>query len=169
MAMLKRGDRVSLTAAEQRLAVYLARVREQSNIAAGVVRPIPLPPGRDGVMANLIGVGAELAFARLMNVYPDLTTHLRTGGPDCALHCGDRVDVKATPYVKTPLLVVAIQKQLGDADLYALMACAYPNYEFIGWAPEERVFKSVKDIGWGPSYVLEPRSLEGYLVEPGGA
>jgi hypothetical protein len=156
------GTSVELNAAEQKLAQYLAKARNTASSAAVTNRR---RWKEDDERVNLEGVGAELAFCRLANVYPDLTTHIRAGGADALLHDGLRLDVKATRHENGQLLVLP-SKTAGDADLYALMTGTFPAYVFQGWARAEDVRQpeNLKNLGYGEAYALPQAKLRRRLV-----
>jgi hypothetical protein len=88
---------VELNKQEQALCRALAKKRYASNRTAGVRN------SKRGRQSNedtdLEGVGAEMAFCKLLNVYPDLPMTPRSQDDDdgdCTLKDGRRVDVKAT-------------------------------------------------------------------------
>src|SRR5262252_4238780 len=106
----------TLNNVEQSLARFIGRERSSSNREAGVTN------GRRGPQSDaetdLDGIGAELAFCHLFNVYPDLSINPRRGGAD-ATWIGWKVDVKATRYA-TGSLITLPSKALDPCDLYAL-------------------------------------------------
>lgn len=170
MATVRRGDRRYLLVAEQRLAIFLGHEREKNATAAGINDGFNKRMGNASVEPNIMGMGGEIAFAHWMNVYPDLSSHASVGGLDHVLHNGIRVDAKTTPYFDRPLLVVDPGKaQQFDVDIYVCIACQWPLFTFIGWAPRARVFARTRDIGHGTCYVLEPSELEDCLVDEGSA
>lgn len=143
---------VTLNEAEIRLAEYLARRRFQSNRSNGVNdRKIGPQSNR---MVDLNGIGGELAFCKMMNVYPDLEISVRSGSADLSIFVYD-VDVKTSEYASARLLA-PLHATADKADAYVLMVGVMPTYQFKGWAwatdliLEERIV----DLGHGPGYGL---------------
>ena len=149
---------ITLNEVEQRLAKYLATSRTAANRGAGVMNG-KLSTQSDAEI-DLDGVGAELAFCRLMNVYPDLSLDLRSGGADC-IWAGRTLDVKQTRYHAGRLIAIR-KKAVHPCDLYALMIGAFPTYRFAGMATSDQLFAAERlhDLGRGVGYVLEQDALQ---------
>ena len=149
---------VTLDEGTQYTAQRLAQLRYQSNREAGVDN------GRIGPQSDwqtdLDGIGAELAFCQLTNLWPDLSIKPRKGGADCRSHRGKTIDVKTTRHSGGRLLATT-DKQLEDADIYVLMVGSFPTYTWIGWATAEELLnrKNITDLGYGPTYALEQSAL----------
>lgn len=141
---------VTLTDVEQRLARFVAHQREAANRDAGIVNA-RIGPQSDQ-MTDLLGVGGEIAFARLFNVYPDLTIGARAGGADCTIG-PYRLDVKTTHYAAGRLLAHT-NKSLLAADVYALLEADFPRYRFCGFARAGDLLhpSRLMDLGHGPTY-----------------
>ena len=82
------------------------------------------------------GFGGELAFCQIFNIYPDLTSDIRsaekgTDRPDARLITGRAVDVKTTRW-GGDLNITRWHKPVPDA-LFALMEEHYPKYQFVGF------------------------------------
>jgi hypothetical protein len=131
----------TLNKTEARLVEFVSNCRYLNNRNAGVTDALyaKTPP----MVMERRGFGAEVAFAKLMNTYPDLTTEPRFGGYDCVLSSGIRVDVKAVTK-RTDRLIVPLKKNrdFDAVDVYALMLCetwnesaeqTQTNYTFMGW------------------------------------
>ena len=149
---------ITLTLVEQRLAKYLGTSRTAAARDAGVIN-CKMSPQSDAEI-DLDGVGAELAFCRMMNIYPDLSIGARSGGSDCVL-AGRTIDVKQTRY-KTGHLLAVRKKSVDPCDLYALMIGAFPTYRFAGMATAEQLFAvdNLHDLGRGVGYVLSQDALQ---------
>jgi len=147
---------IILTEAEQRLARYLAQERPRRNRAAGVKDQLS---GGDAEAVELDGVGAELAFCRLMNVYPDLTTEPRKGGGDCVVN-GVTVDVKTTRY-NNGQLIVKEKVPKNHATVYALMVGRFPEYDYRGCALARDVLRPERlmKLGAGKVYAVDQEDL----------
>lgn len=147
---------ITLNECEQRLAKWLALRRHEMNRSAGVKN------GKIGPQSNeetdLEGIGAEIAFCRLANVFPDLSLDRR---PDFdAVFLGSAVDVKATKYANGHLLAVR-GKAEKPADIYALMVGRFPTYKFSGLMPASSLLLQtrVSDFGYGPTYAAKQGEL----------
>jgi hypothetical protein len=137
---------------EQRIAIHLARTRAERDRAAGVVDR----KRSSSETAERDGFGAELAFAKLFNVYPDLGLMPRSGGSDCIL-CGRTVDVKATHRENGDLLAVPSKATAKNgADLYALMVCRWPSFRYVGMTTREKLLRpeTLTDLGHGQTFLM---------------
>jgi hypothetical protein len=152
----------TLNTTELRLVEFVSNCRYLNNRNAGVT---------DGLYAKASpmvmerrGFGAEVAFAKLMNAYPDLTTEPRFGGYDCVLSSGVRVDVKAVTK-RTDRLIVPLKKNrdFDAVDVYALMLCETWNqtekdiqidYTFMGWCLYHEILDRacITDFPTGQAY-----------------
>lgn len=109
---------------------------------------------------DLQGYGAEVAFCKMLNTYPDLTWHVRNGGLDSRLPDGSRVDVKYTSRVDGEMLVRKDRKKKGEWDICALLVGKFPKYEFVGFATEAEVFAArVTNYGYCDNYTLGQHEL----------
>ena len=152
---------ITLTDEEQRIARWIAHERNAANVRAGTVNR-RMGPMSDAD-ANLIGFAGELAFCRMFNVYPDFTTHIRSGTPDCHLF-GFDIDVKTTRRADSPLLAIARKRTLA-VDQYALMVMAWPAFTFKGFASHQLLFdpENACNVGHGADYGLDQSMLRGRL------
>ena len=158
MDSLSRDAVIVLTPAEQRLAQYLATERTRACRTAGVVNDqVSAAPHTD---IELAGAGAELAWCRLANVYPDLTLHVRAGGAD-ARYAGRTVDVKTTVYSDGMLLATPAKMTRDGAEIYALLTGTFPRYVFRGLATAGQLLHAdrLTDLGRGPTYALDQGEL----------
>lgn len=156
------NTKITLTDAEQKLAIYLGKKRHQAARGANV-KNVKIGPQPDE-QTDLEGIAAEIAFCKLVNSYPDLDVGARSGGYDCILHSGKTVDVKATTY-KTGRLLAPLKKTLGDSDIYVLMVGEFPSYEFKGWAKAEDLINenSIITIKTNATYGLSQGQLSADL------
>jgi hypothetical protein len=148
---------ITLNDAEQKLATYLAKQRHARARASGKTdRQIGPQSSHD---TDLEGIGAEIAFCRLLNIYPD-TDVGHTPLADCVLPCGSTVDVKATKHQNGHLLVAKWKDPQG-VHAYALMVGAFPAYRIAGMAPSHEVFKPdrLKNFGHGAGYAVGQEEL----------
>jgi len=112
------------------------------------------------------GFGAEMAFCKLFNVFPDFSIKPRSSKEDkgdAILHVENGiVDVKSTCY-KTGRLITPTWKNKGSVDVYALMTGKFPTYEFRGFMKASTLMQKerIRDMGYGKdSYVAEQDELK---------
>lgn len=148
---------IELNDVEQRLAKYLAKRRYDMNRDNKIKNQRIGPQSDDET--DLEGIGAELAFCRAFNVYPDLTLN-KHPEEDAILRNGMRVDCKATRYKNGHLLAV-ITKAHKPADLYVLVVGEFPKYRIAGFATAEEIFQeqNIHDFGHGPTYAIPQNKL----------
>jgi hypothetical protein len=148
---------VKLNEVEQKLAIFLAKKRHQANRSSNTTnRKIG---GQSDEQTDLEGVGAEIAYCKIMNVYPDMDLDHRPPD-DATLSDGRTVDVKATRY-KSGRLVVVPWKKAG-VDLFALMVGEFPEYRLAGTKPADEVIREDRlgDLGHGKTYMVEQKDLD---------
>jgi len=149
---------VVLNDTEQKLAEHLANSRYNMNRSQGVCNKRIGPQG--DWETDLEGVGAEIAFCKNFNVYPDLSLD---GHPteDAILKCGKRVDVKSTKYDNGHLIAV-LGKRNKAPDLYALVVGKFPRYRIAGFIEADELLKDerIMDFGYGPTYAIEQGELK---------
>ena len=150
---------IELNATEQALARSIATQRWTSCREAGLVNP------QQGAVLSeqdmdLEGAGAELAFCKVANVYPDLNDD-HTNQVDAWTRGGARVDVKATRHERGRLLAVR-WKQTGKVDFFVLMVGTFPKYRCAGFFPSNDLLKPhrLAQIGRGFSYAAEQDELQ---------
>jgi len=149
----------NLSEDEQLIARYVAALRQHMNRTSGV-KDQAVKPG-ESYQADLNGYGAELAFASISNVCPDLSLHCRKGGYDL-LYKENRIDVKTTTYKNGTLLSNKVNP---DVDLYVLLIGQLPTFTFVGWVWSEELIQEVnlKDFGHGKkkeAYALKQDQLQ---------
>jgi len=151
--------RVTLNKTELRLVEYVSQSRYRTNRDSGVVDA--LVADASPIKMERQGFGAEVAFCKLFNVYPDMTIEPRSGGHDCTMPSGLRIDVKSCTRRTDHLLVT--MKKAGDfqrVDAYALMLCqdagdaVAPEYGFVGWCFYDDILDRacLKTFSTGQSY-----------------
>ena len=117
---------VRLSDDENHIATHLGQLREASHPGN------PLYGDLTGEQYNIFGMAGELAFCKIANAYPDLTTSSKIKPFDCKVR-GIRVDVKATLNDSDSTHCTAPQwKQASDCDVYALLTGSYP-IEDVTW------------------------------------
>lgn len=147
---------ITLNEAEQRLARFIAVKRHAMNRSTNTTDRKIGPQSNEET--DLEGIGAELAFCKLMNVYPDLQCENRPVA-DATLPCGKTVDVKSTTYEDGKLAVTLWKKP--TVDLFALMVGRFPTYRLAGFRPAQEVISllNIGNLGHGETYVLEQWQL----------
>jgi hypothetical protein len=165
MKPIKIDTIVTLISTEQDVCKALAKRRTSMNRNNGV-KNSKIGKLSDDEM-DLEGMGAELAFCKLFNVFPDLTTHLRSSkdgmdGGDAILHNGMKVDVKSTTRSNGRLVTANWKNENEKVDLYCLMTGSFPTYTFRGFISSENIFqdKNWRNLGYGYNYVAEQDELK---------
>lgn len=145
---------LTLSEAEVRLVQYVGRRRAEGNRAAGV-----RDRRYDAGDLDTDAFGAELALAKMLNVYPDLSLHPRKGGDDLVFG-GVAIDVKQTKYPDGYLLATPWKDAAASA-LYALMTGTLPTYTFRGFASADALFQAhrLRDLGKGRGYAMAQADL----------
>jgi hypothetical protein len=163
--MPHRNTEVALNPQEQTVCRALAKKRHANNRKAGT------PNAKRGPQSNeqtdLEGIGAEFAFAKLFNLYPDLSIEPRTADTDtgdCTLRDGRAVDVKATQY-KTGKLIAVPWKKSG-VQLYALMTGVFPTYTFRGFMEATELLREERlgTLGYGPTHIAHQEELVSFVL-----
>lgn len=121
-------DTITLTTAEVRLAWFIARARYAHNRENG--NPANLYGKGDPIDREANSYGAELAFCKYFNVYPDIKTH-KAGVEDATLPDGRLVDVKQT-WRHDGRLLVKVKDRRGKVDLFALVTGTLPVFKYHG-------------------------------------
>ena len=158
-------NEIELNAAELRLARFLAQSRYSENRALGVTDK--LHSGGDPIEKDMLGISGELAFCKLFNCYPDLSTTLkpksnRSNKGDCYLHNVGFVDVKTRQRLGD-LTFRAPAKPSGD--WFALMYGSGTRFRFLGAIPQSEVLQpeNIKELSWGLFYVYPRAKLRQYF------
>lgn len=109
---------------------------------------------------DLLGLGGELAVAKWLNIYPDLTTYARQGGVDLISNTGKRIDVKTTMY-KTGKLLAMMNTAYPDIDIFVLVTAVFPVFIVRGWATKEELLRpnTVANLGHGNAHCLAQDKL----------
>lgn len=155
---------VTLSAGEMAVAQQLAAMRN-AVARAGKVRNAKMGPQSD-YQTDLDGLVAEIAFAKMMNVYPDLSVYPRHGGVDAVVN-GIRIDVKSTRYPHGHLVAV-IGKESDAVDRYVLGHVNDNMVRFFGWATSDELIRqeNMKDFGHGSGYALPQQQLHPFKETP---
>ena len=157
--------RVILDPGEMAVAQHVASLRRCVNQAVGIT-----DRRRDGrqhaIALDMLGAISELAFCKAFGAYPDLTVQPRKGGADVVLKGKYRWDVKATDRPNGRLLATT-DKDLGDADYYALAVVNGNAVDFVGYASAAELLHpgTVIDLGHGPTYALDQAALRPFPTQ----
>ena len=155
--MSNTNEWITLNESEQAIAKFIGKSRYQSARTAGVKDQ---RLDSSGEMLDLNGFGAELAFCRLFNLYPDLAIGVRSGSSDAVTHKGTTVDVKTTRYQNGHILAT-LKKKVEDSDMYVMMIGDFPKYKFAGYIDAKDLLKkdNIKDLGHGKGYAVKISDL----------
>jgi len=148
-----------LNQSEVELARRVARERHKSNRDSGV-EDQKIGPQSD-FKTDFMGMVAELAATKYLNVYPDLLIEPSAGGVDFVVEGAGTVDVKATTYADGMLLAPLWKSERDHADIYLLSIVSGRHVNFPGWAKSEDLFKksNIKNLGYGDVYALSQSDL----------
>ncbi len=107
-----------------------------------------------------IGALSEIAFCKMMNLYPDLSYHPRKGSADCSVN-GLNIDVKVTKVDNGQLLVTPKKEIDGGIDLFVLLIGLGRKFTYKGWMYARDIFndKNMTDLGYGPTYAIPQENL----------
>ncbi len=148
---------ITLNESEQRIARHLGNARFQYGRNNGVENK--RVGNQSDQETDLNGMGAELAFCKHFNIYPDLQIGVLSDD-DCNLPNGLGVDVKTTKYPNGRLLV-GLNKKAKPSGAYALMIGTFPTYRYAGIISAERLFKdeNIGNTGHGNCYLIDQENL----------
>lgn len=109
---------------------------------------------------DMDGMIGEFCVAKFLNVCPDLTIGVRSGGQDLQSVEGRSIDVKTTRY-KSGKLLCTIKKQSDPCDIYVLVIVDDDGGDIVGWAKKEDIFleQNKSDLGHGVGYALQQSAL----------
>ena len=154
---------IKLNHIEQRIVIEIARLRYECCREAGVVND--KKGGQSNEITDRDGFGAELAFSKLCNVFPDFLIGPVSGGHDVLVN-DIKVDIKQTKYPDGRLLG-HLSKKKGDSDIYVLMTGTLPTFTFVGWAFCDDLLddSNIVNLGWGRVHALDQEQLNSSLAE----
>lgn len=160
--IIRKGTKVTLSRAEQLSCKVIAQLRFDNNRNSGT-KNAKIGPQSDQD-TDLEGIGAEFAFCKMLNLYPDFSINIRssvkeTDSGDVTLHNGQTVDVKATKYPTGKLLAVPWKKP--TTTYMALVVGTFPNYEFKGVMFSSELIKPSRlgNLGHGDTYIATQQEL----------
>lgn len=135
----------TLNEPEQRLAKFIATVREDNNrvlIESGKVKDRKTGK-RDSLDNAISSFGAELVVCRCLNKYPDTSVQFSDAGHYDVKLSRHTVDVKWRSAPDATLIVQARKKRDGKrCDIYMLVTGEFPTYVVRGWMFGRDVFQT---------------------------
>lgn len=151
---------VTLSPVEINLAKSIAQARHYFDDANGVQEKLVGDPAKVQEL-EFIGVGGEIAFAKWMNVFPNISTVLVPDAPDYVIH-GIAIDVKSSDRPDGDL-IIPIHKKQESAGVYVYLNGSLDRgkYDLVGWTTAKVAFqkKYERDLGRGLSRVIPRKSL----------
>ena len=161
---IHQGRHLILETGEQRIATWLGKERRRVCKEAGLTST-STRKGYDQIDIEIHAAAAEISFAKMANVMPDLTTGIRRGGVDCYLVGDIFVDVKHT---KKPFgrLMCHINKTPRADLIFVLMRGEMPKFTFAGWQWSDVLIqdKNIITLEDGTKYYqLDNEYLETFL------
>jgi hypothetical protein len=113
----------------------------------------PIEIDRDGVLS-------EMAVAKHLNLWPDLSIRSEKVLSDLIGRKGDRIDVKSTRY-KTGRLLIHRDKKVDDVDVYILAIVDVNDVDLFGFISSKDAIqeKNLDDLGRGLTYVIPQTML----------
>jgi hypothetical protein len=149
--------RIDLTEAE----LFLCRMLGVMRRSEAMHKVVNQQVGKDDTWSiDIDGVVAEYCVAKMLNVCPDLTVSVRSGGVDLISRNGKTIDVKSTRY-KNGRLLATLKKVHDPCDIYILVIADDTGADIIGWASKELLFNdaNIINLGHGKGYVLDQSKL----------
>jgi hypothetical protein len=149
----------TLNNAEQWLTKALAKARMASNKQAGVTERKLCDQAPEEI--NLNGIGAEIAFCKELNIYPDISVE-QPGDfhiADATLPDGRTVDVKTTKYDAG--LLYSVKWKTTKVDLFALVVGEFPTYRVVGMMESTELLRPDRlvDLGFGEGFGAKQEEL----------
>lgn len=146
-----------LTEAEQFVAKYVGKLRYANARKKGTLDQ--KKGGQSCEATDREGFAGELLFARIFNLYPDLSGVV--GDADGVTRSGCTYDVKATVH-EDGHLIAGLHKKKKPCDFYVLFIGKFPRYRIAGFGKRESLLKEakIKDFGSGPVYAMNQFELE---------
>jgi hypothetical protein len=132
--------KIKLNEIEDELVKQVAKARTAISRKDGV--PNQKISEADDFEVEYVGMAGEVAVAKAMNVFPDLSIHSRSGGYDLMSAQGNRVEVKTTRY-HSGKLVARLKASAKDSDYYVLVTGNPPNMTLRGHVRTEDFLREV--------------------------
>jgi hypothetical protein len=130
-----------------------------------VARSAGIKDGRRGPLdqqsMDMDGMGAEVAFCKYFNLYPDFSLSPQSLTFDCLTQLGGKVDVKQTHYPDGRLLVLP-EKKKAETTHYVLVTGKIPKFKIVGYAEKDQVFqdKNLKEMRGKKVYMIDQPELQ---------
>jgi hypothetical protein len=154
------GTQITLNDVEQHI-VNLVASKRQGICDLNNVKSKKFPGKKNDLELHIQGFGAEIACAKIFNVFFDTEISVRSTANDLGdlVYEGYRLDVKHSEYPRARL-IAAIWKK-ADIDYYVLLTGKFPNYIYRGAMRREDLINPsrIHDLGHGPTYVAEQKDL----------
>jgi hypothetical protein len=157
---------VQMTRSEMFIARFIAEFRACENRGRATDMQMGGQPPEE---IEYDGMLAEMAFGKQFNLYPDFSTHPRSGGADFRMRWGGetiKVDVKSTR-LRNGCLLIRMNKRAIDSDLYVLAIVRGAEVDLVGHISAEAamVDDNVEDKGHGKTWSIGQGQLEQFKVE----
>ena len=149
--------RIDLTDAELHICRILGVMRRSEAMHKVVNQQV----GKDDTWTiDIDGVVAEYCVAKLLNLCPDLTVSVRSGGADLVSKTGKTIDVKSTRH-KNGRLLATQKKSDTPCDIYILVIVDDKGGDVMGWVSKEEIFidDNLVDLGHGVGYAVQQHYL----------
>jgi len=146
---------VILSRSEAKIAKYIGLSRNNLSLRTKINQRCD-PNQMDDEM-NVEAVGAELAVAKVLNVYPDLSPRVGPLPKADLRYRGKLIDVKRNHLDEGDLLV----RKLCDDVYYVLVCGSIPRFRIIGYIPGDKVdvFGAWSGLTYGPCWKVAPSKL----------
>jgi hypothetical protein len=110
---------------------------------------------------DIDGMVGEYCVAKFLNLCPDLTVGIRSGGADLMTHKGMSMDVKTTRH-KNGKLLATLKKAEDPCAVYTLVIVDDLGGDIVGWAGKKDLFKeeNKSDLGFGIGYAMTQQQLK---------
>ena len=129
--------RIRLTKEEVAICQYLGKARRENNRSNNISDQ--LVAKENALKKDIDGIGAELAFAKLYNLYPPMEIRPQAGTADFVI-MGRTIDIKQSEHENARLIVPPSKIEgKGGCDAYVLATGALPYYIFRGFAKKEQL------------------------------
>jgi hypothetical protein len=153
--MIHAGTEVRLSILEAVVASVIAGFRQQNGSTNGRITDRAVDGKRSGFDLHFEGALGELAFARLVNVYPDFGVGIANGPVDCHLPDDTAVDVKCTRVAYGALMAPPHKNDRRQPGVYVLMTGTFPVFTFRGMATADELIRPENiDPRWRGAYTL---------------
>jgi hypothetical protein len=138
---------IRLGPANKELAESIARKRQEYDRATGK-KDMQIIPGRDPLDIAIQGMMAEIAFASVYGLTPDVTTD-DTNLPDFTTAHGEKINVKSTKSINGPLKVPEWQVRGKKAAVYYPQVVVVGDEFYVtGYASYEMLEDAERDGKW---------------------